>query len=243
MYAKHYETRGAGGETFIGFFENYTASATRELWRSGYKARADELYALLREYFGKESNKYKVDIDVFVWRETQDEYAVQPHLSQSDVYAALFNGFINGVIYDDPEVLEGARRFAEEVTSFFKNEHSFKTKFGDERMADLVSDLEKMELAVVATIMRDRSIDIGKRATLWRRLDDFYPGLRPWVYDQVQPAIEQEIASGIYGNVALQTILPEPIGLEQARMLMGEDVEAAEERIAQLRSRATIMRR
>ena len=51
FYEKHCFTRGAGGDTFVGFFQNCLSSGVREWYRAGEVDRAQKLLDRLEELY------------------------------------------------------------------------------------------------------------------------------------------------------------------------------------------------
>ena len=147
FYAKHYDTRGAGGEGFIGFLQNFMSSAVREAYRSGEWGRARELLARLDDRFGRGAkylpdSKYSQPLDLFVKNQIEGEYEFQPMLAPSEAMAALRYAFRVGVGRDREDVWEQALTFVSQVVAIFKkNEYyDYKSKFGSARMGDLMKD-------------------------------------------------------------------------------------------------------
>ena len=78
VYMKYYNVRGGGGESFIGFLQNFLSSATREWYRAGEVEKAQKLLNRLDRLFGVDTRwhnpTYRLPLDVFVRNETFDEY-------------------------------------------------------------------------------------------------------------------------------------------------------------------------
>ncbi len=139
VYLKHYRTRGGGGDTFLGFLENFLSSSVREWYRAGETEKAQRLLDRLDSLAGRGAPEavgrnpdYSLPLDVFVWKQTLNEYEFQPHLAPSDVAASLRYGFVMGLGQDRPELLEQSKEFAKKVTEYFKgNEYNnYVNKFG-----------------------------------------------------------------------------------------------------------------
>jgi hypothetical protein len=94
MYAKHVDVRGAGGERIINFLQNFLRSAISEWYRSGEFERAKQLKHRLESLFGRGAHPPRYDydpelLDVFVKKETFEQYETQPHVAPRDVAASL----------------------------------------------------------------------------------------------------------------------------------------------------------
>jgi hypothetical protein len=254
LYVKHYEVRGAGGETFINFLQNFMSSAIRELYRSGEWGEAQRLMSRLDELFGTGQEggamvgnpKFSLPLDVFVREEIQAEYAFQPHLAPSEVAAALRRGIRVGVLSDRKEVYEQSLHFADAVTEYFRgNEYyNFVTKFGTGRMRDILDELDRSLETAFEQLMRDPTIPLRERLTIWRRIDDFQPRLRHRVYDRVRPHIERQF----YGNPLsarfnFEDVFSTPPGMDQARIQLQLEAAERERRRQAEREREAIERR
>jgi hypothetical protein len=219
-YVKHYDARGGGPESFIGFFQNFLASSVREWYRAGEREKAQKLMDRLNELFGTEQSeaigknpRYRLPLDVFVWEETKDEYEFQPHISVSDVAASLRYGLVQGLGRGDPDLMRQTQQFASKVTAYFQgNEYNnYVNKFGRGRMFELVNGLEDSLRVVFIQVMLDRSIPLPQRVTIWRRIDEIDKTIRGWAYDRVAPAIERELESSGWGKqYTVDPAAPEP---------------------------------
>jgi len=224
LYVKHINVRGAGGETFITFLQNFMGSAIREWYRAGEREKAQQLLDRLEELFRKGVNydnpEWSVPLEVFVRKETFDNYDAQPHLALSDVAASLRYGYLVGICRDRPEVLRDAINFANEVTDFFKGNryYNFVNKFGVGRMKDLLGQLNDTAIIVFAQLMIDRSLPMPERMTLWSQVDKYLPGIRVRAYDIIAPTLAQELSTSPWGKrYTLAEVLPEPPGLDEYR--------------------------
>lgn len=241
-YIKHMQTRGAGGDGFIGFYENFMSAAVRESYRSGDHGRAQQLLDHLDSLFGRgadlQSNRFHVPLDIFVANDTRDNYQQQPALAPSEVAAGLRYGFLQGILNDEPEIFQESLRFAHNVIELFRSDQSFSNRFGRQRMAELVADLEASVMVVLQSVMIDPSINMERRRDLWRKIDEHDPLLRAYTYDDIKPYLEQELARSALGQVySIEDVLPEPPGLAEARRAIAEAQAAAARELEQGRNR------
>ena len=226
FYEKHYLTRGAGGDTFVGFFKNFLSSAVREWYRAGEIERAQKLLDRLDDLFGDtifHDPSYRIPVDIFVRKQTFDEYQFQPHMAPSEVAASLRLAYLVGVAQNRPEVTQRAIGFAKEVTEYFKgNEYSnFVNKFGVQRIGDIIDRLERSAVDVLGFLMIDRTVPLLDRMTVWAGVDEVGPELRGRVYDRVKPVIEHELQTRQIGAVlSIDQVLPAPANLEVVRVIM-----------------------
>lgn len=248
FYAKHYDTQGAGGETFIGFLENFMASAIRQTYRSGDTDRAQELLDMLDEKFGMIGNrrnpKYAVSVEQFVREELQGEIELQPHIAPSEVYASLRNGFLLGVARNDEERYKEAVQYSSFVIRTYKDAHDYTTKMGTERMAGMMQDLPTAKRIVFAQLMTDPSIRIREKKTIWDNIDRFeqqsMPGLDPRsqqlqlrarTYDMIAPRLERQFATHELSNrYSFDEFFPPPPNLDAVRRQMAEEFRRQQER-------------
>jgi hypothetical protein len=254
LYVKHYDVRGAGGETFIAFLQNFMGSAIRELYRSGEWAEAQRLMDRLDAIFGTgqmggavgANPIYSMPLDVFVRDQVQAEYAFQPHLAPSEVAAALRRGIRVGVINDRQDVFEQSLIFAQRVTEYFKgNEYyEFVNKFGRGRMNELIQQLEGSLETAFEQLMRDPTVPLQERLTIWRQIDRFEPRLRVRVYDRVKPHIEQQFAMNpLAQRFELAQVFPQPPGIDAYRAQLARQRAEREQRLQEEREREAIQRR
>ncbi|MHC4108478.1 MAG: hypothetical protein ACYSTY_10380, partial [Planctomycetota bacterium] len=174
---------------------------------------------------------YRVSLDLFVRKQTFDEYHFQPHLAPSEVAASLRLAYLVGVAQNRPEVTKQAINFANQVTQYFKtNEYaSFVNKFGVGRIADIIDELDRSAVDVLAHIMVDRTIPLQDRMTVWAGVDRVDPELRARVYDRARPVIERELENREIGTVlAIDQVLPAPVNLDAVRVLMEAERRARE---------------
>jgi hypothetical protein len=246
---KYYYARGAGSDTFVAFLQNFMGSAIREAYRAGETARAQEMLDRLDRLFGSGAiishQQYKMPLDVWVWKETKDNYDQQPHLAPSEVAAGLRHGFIVGIGYNQPEVLRDAIQFADKVTEYFKGNRyfDFENKFGRGRMKELIAELERTAEAVLFSVMVDRSIPLEDRITIWNQVDQYIPSLRARVYDQLKPALAAELQSSVWSRkYGIDDVLSVPPDLEIVRVRMAEERRQREQELEEMGERDTIER-
>ncbi|MDA0802386.1 MAG: hypothetical protein O2819_01315 [Planctomycetota bacterium] len=231
LYQKHYGTRGAGGDTFIDFYENFMASAIRELYRAGDIEGAQQILDKLDRLFGRggfvPNNKYEAPLDVFVRNITYGEYEYQPEAARSDVYNALRRGFREGLLLNRKQVLDSAITFAEELTEFFQGTRytNFVNKFGERRMADLVSDIRTSIDTVFLEVLLDQSQPIIDRLTIYNRAGEAYQRA---AYDAAHVALRSEYERTVLAkSLPFDRAFPEPPGMEAYRAFKAAEAERA----------------
>ena len=234
VYEKHYNSRGGGGDTFSNFHENFMKQAVRQLWRAGEYEDAGEIYEYLDSLYGTggiiPNLAYSVPIEKFVKDQATGEYEMMPEVARSDVYAALRRGFREGLLLNDPEVLEDAVRFAGELTAYFKNieNNDYVSKFGDARMRDLIGDLETSVRDVFRGVLLDRSLSLMDRLTIYSRAGD---AQKRMAYDEVRPALEAEFNASFLSQAApFDRAFPEPPGMQAYRSAQAAAAAAAKMR-------------
>jgi len=251
FYAKYYDTRGAGGETFIMFLENFMSSAVREAYRSGEWERAERLYATLDERFGRglahtPNPKYSLPLEVFVREQIREEYESQPHLAPSEAVASMRAAFRMGVGYDNEEIYRQAITFVQQVIRIYRDNewYRYTTKFGTGRMRDLMQDFPTLRRGVFEQLMTDPSISLQEKATIWTFIDKYAPRLRLEVYDQVIPSLQMQLEQSEFRArfADARQIFPAPPGLEEYRRILAAE-RARQEAERQQTDRAEIERR
>ena len=225
MYDKHYESRGAGGDTFTNFHENFMSRAVCSLFRSGDTVRAKEILGRLDELYGSggliPNLKYSVPLDVFVQEQTYDSYVDEPWTAYNDVQSVLVRGFREGLLFNRPEVLEDALEFARDLTLYFKkSDHDYVNKFGEGRMSDLMSDLDKSIQDVFLMVLLDTSMPMVDRITIYNRAPAEQQML---IYDQALPLLEAEFnGSALARKLNFASVFPEPPNMEAFRLLQSD---------------------
>lgn len=252
LYTKHFDTRGAGGETFITFLQNFMSSAIREWYRAGETAKAQQLMDMLDNLFGSGQSvavgrnpRFSQDLDVFVREEVRDQYQFQPHLAPSDVAASLRYGLRVGIGQNRPEVWEQAITFARQVTDFFKGNdyYDYVNKFGRGRMSEIIGALETSAETAFLQLMTDTSIPLEERLTVWRQIEQHEPLLRLRIYDWIRPSIEQQYqANPLSQRFTLSQVFPAPRGIEAYRVQMARERAEREARLEEQRRREAIDR-
>jgi hypothetical protein len=218
FYSKYYDARGAGGDTFIAFLQNFMASAIREAYRSGEFARAQRLYDSLIERFGV--MRYPLPIDVFVKKEIEGEIEFQPHIAPSEAVASMRYAFRIGVGRDRPEVWDQAVTYTRQMIDLFKENESndYYTRFATGRMRDLMKDLGSVQTDVLLQLMTDPTIQFEEKLTIWGNLDKFAPRLRLAVYDRMAPVVQRQLQRHELGQkYTFAQLFPEPPGFELYR--------------------------
>lgn len=243
LYAKHYETRGAGGDSFTNFHENFMSSAVRELFRAGEIEAAqkildelDRLYGTGSRIVNNPSSQYRQPLEVFVRNQTYGEYEFQPEVARSDVYSALQRGFREGLLNNDYEKLREAIKFAHEVTEYYRTTRytDFVNKMGERRLADLIGDLGSSVRNVFTRLMVDPTLPLVDRLTIYNRAKE---DLRRLVYDDVKPQLELELQNSPLAQVlTLNEVLPEPPGMDEYRAQVAEERARQEESADAMRS-------
>jgi hypothetical protein len=227
LYAKHYDTRGAGGETFMSFHQNFMKQAVRELYRSGDVAGAQEILDRLDRLYGTgaviPNSDYSLPIDQFVQRVTFGEYEMQPEVARSDVYSVLERGFREGLLLENEKVLKEALDFARDLTRYFREVrfNDFVNKFGEGRMKDLIGQLDESIPAVLTKVLLDTQQPLLDRLVIYRKAPE---ELRALVYDRVKAPLQMEYQSNKLASTGmkLEELLPEPPGIEEARRQLAE---------------------
>lgn len=243
LVRKHYDTRGAGGDSFVTFHQNFMSDKVRELYRLGEREAAqrvlDELDHMYREVARPATTRFNTPLDVFVNREVQGEYSMQPHMAPSEVAMALRNGYIQAWVHGREDVLEDAMNFADNVIRYFREEaNDYTTKFGSQRMGDIMQDIESARYWVFQQLMVDGSVPLIDRLQMWSRAPD---DLKSRAYDRIVEQIAQQASRDPFAqNLSIDQVLPQPAGLE-ARRRAEAARRAAEQEAAE--SRAPIERK
>ena len=226
LYDKHYETRGAGGDTFTTFHENFMSDAVGKLYRSGNQLEAEELLDRLDSLYGSggviPNLKYSDPVDVFVQQQTYGNYLDRPWLAFGDVQAALLRGYREGLLLNRPELLEQAIKFSRDLTLYFKesDNHDYVNKFGEGRMTDLVSNIEKSVRDVFSLVLTNQSMSLVDRLTIFNRAP---VDQQRMVFDGMGPILEAEFnQSPLVTTLDFNSVFPEPAGMEEYRILEAE---------------------
>lgn len=239
LYDKHYDSRGAGGDTFAGFYENFMKSAVRLLYRAGELERAQEILDRLDTLFGRggliPNMEYSVALDMFVQEQTYGAYLDQPWAAYGDIQAALIRGYREGLLLGREEILEDAIKYARDLTLYFKESEEFDyvNKFGEARMNDLVADLDRSIADVFAFVLIDQEMPLVDRLTIYNRAP---VEQKMVVYDVARDAVEAEFeASPLSRRIEFANIFPEPEGMDAYREIQMQ----RNEKLIQERSRNT----
>lgn len=238
LYLKYYDTRGAGGESFIGFIENFLSFSVRQWYRAGEREKARQLYARLDSLFGRgavpPNNKYNRPLEVFIREETRGHYEDQPFLAPSEVAASLRYAFRVGVGRDNRQVWEDALKFASDVTEYFKtNEwNAYVNKFGRGRISELVGMLEDSVEIAFEQVMTDPTLEMRERAVIWNKVDQYNDKLRLRVYDRILPHLQRQYQQHVLAQrFPMAELFPPPPGLEAYRKQMEQQrLEEEEQR-------------
>ncbi|MCH2143586.1 MAG: hypothetical protein MK082_00405 [Phycisphaerales bacterium] len=226
LYDKHYETRGAGSDTFTTFHENFMTWAVGMLYRSGEIQQAQDLLERLDALYGSggviPNLTYDRPLDLFVQESTYGNYLDRPWLAYGDVQAALRRGYREGILLNRPKLLENALTFAKDLTRYFKEseDHDYVNKFGEARMTDLVSNISKSVQDVFVSVLSDPTLSLVDRLTIFNRAP---VEQRRLVYDIAKPILETEFTnSPLSETLEFPSIYPEPPGMEEFRVLQAE---------------------
>ena len=201
--------------------------AVRELYRLGDIEGSQAILDKLDKLYGTGGviphEGYKKPIKEFVQDVLYGEFEMQPEVVRSDVYATLERGFREGLLLDNPQVLEDAIRYARDLTTYFRDSryNDFVTKFGDGRMRDVLGSLEESIPAVLSKILLDTSQPMLDRLVIYRKAPD---DVRALIYDQVKPILEREWATGRLAKTGMsfEQAFPEPPGIEDVRRAQAE---------------------
>ena len=250
-YEKHYDTRGAGGEGFIGFLQNFMAAAVRESYRSGEFGRAQELLDALDQRFGMgapegmRNPRYSQPLEVFVREEVENELQFQPHLAPSEVFASMRRAYRVGVGRDQEEVWNNCLTFVAQVVTIFKeNEYyDYVNKFGVGRLADILQDPATIVRESFKTVMTDQSVPLQERVTIWNRVDRFRGAelARAYAYDEVIDELRRQVSRHALGQrYSAAQLFPPPPNLQRIRQEIAAAEAARQQREAEQRQRDTI---
>ncbi|MSR33608.1 MAG: hypothetical protein EXS12_02230 [Phycisphaerales bacterium] len=226
LYKKHYQTRGAGGDTFCDFHENFMGQAIRQLFRVGDYAGAQEILDHLDQLYGRggliPNNQYEKSLEDFVRDATYGEYDMVPDVARTDVYAVLQRGFREGLLLGRKKILEESLQFAKDLTDYFQGNRytDFVNKFGEMRMADLVGDIRRSVEDVLILLLRDNNQPLLDRLTIYNRASEEQ---RRMVYDAVKDQIAMELkASPLSEAIEFSAAFPEPPEMDSYRVLQAE---------------------
>jgi hypothetical protein len=245
LYAKHNPTRGAGGDTFIDFYENFMSNAIRQLYRAGDLAGAQEILTDLDNRFGRggliPNTKYARPLDVFVQEVTYEEYENVPAVAITDALQALRRGFHEGILLDKPELLRDALKFAADVRDYFQHTRyaDYENKFGVGRVKELIDDLNGIVENAYVGLMLDTSVPLLDRLEIFAKSNEEYKRM---AYDFARPQIEAELAASPLGQrLKITDVLPEPPGMEAYRVAKAARIQREKEEEAS-RSQTTFQR-
>ena len=233
LYQKHYQTRGAGSDTFCDFHENFMSQAIRQLFRVGDYAGAQEILDHLDQLYGRggliPSEKYQKSLEDFVRDATYGEYEMVPDVARTDVYAVLQRGFREGLLLGRKKILDESLKFAKDLTDYFQGNRytDFVNKFGEKRMADLVGDIRRSVEDVLIALIRDTNQPLLDRLSMYNRATEEQ---RRMVYDSVKDQIESELKESPLSQVMqLAVALPEPPEMQSYRALQAEAARLRQE--------------
>ena len=233
LYQKHYQTRGAGSDTFCDFHENFMSQAIRQLFRVGDYAGAQEILDHLDQLYGRggliPSEKYQMSLEDFVRDATYGEYEMVPDVARTDVYAVLQRGFREGLLLGRKKILDESLKFAKDLTDYFQGNRytDFVNKFGEKRMADLVGDIRRSVEDVLIALIRDTNQPLLDRLSMYNRATEEQ---RRMVYDSVKDQIESELKESPLSQVMqLAVALPEPPEMQSYRALQAEAARLRQE--------------
>ncbi|MCI0629929.1 MAG: hypothetical protein L0Y44_04665 [Phycisphaerales bacterium] len=264
FYKKHDDLRGAGGERFIVFLQNFMGSAICYWYRAGEIGRAQALLNRLHGLFGSgptATTKYIQPLDTFVWAETEDQYQAQPHLAPRDIAASLNYGLKLGIVRNQPEVLVNSLKFTHQVTDWFKGNHwnEYTDRYGEARIADIIGSVEdSAEIAYLQTML-DPTLTLDERSVLWLQTDRVEaevirddpkllgrtaPAFRALVYDRMVPMLQMQYqGSEVSANRTFEELFPPPPNLEQQRILLEQRKKDREKKMQEIRERDPFQRR
>lgn len=250
LYKKHFFVRGAGSDTFTTFLRNFLGSAVREWYRQGETERAQAILDQLDDLFGTgatpPNNAYKVPLDVWVKNETEGMYERLPAVAISDVTSALRYAFRVGVGQNNPEVFNEALKFAQQVTTAFKdNEYNdYTTKFGTGRIKDIIGALESSAQITFEQLMTDPTISVEERMAIWGGVDRLQQGLRPRVYDRILSRLQTQYERHPLSRIrTFNEAFPEPPGLQAWRQQMAKEAADAKAAAAENNPSNTVDRK
>jgi len=235
LYKKHYFVRGAGSDTFTTFLRNFLGSAVREWYRQGEIVRAQGILDQLDDFFGTgatpPNNMYKVPLDVWVKNQTKGQYERVPAIAISDVTSALRYAFRVGIGQNNPELFREAVNFANQVTTEFRTNdyNNYTTKFGTGRIKDIIGVLESSAQITFEQLMTDPTVSIEERMAIWSGVDRLEQGLRPRVYDRIQPRLKAQYDRHPLSKIrSFEKAFPEPPGLQAWRQRMAQEAVQSE---------------
>ena len=233
LYQKHYQTRGAGSDTFCDFHENFMSQAVRQLFRVGDYAGAQEIMEHLDQLYGQggliPNSKYVKSLEDFIRDATYGEYEMVPDVARTDVYAVLQRGFREGLLMGRKKILEESLKFAKDLTEYFQGTRytDFVNKFGEKRMADLVGDIRKSVEDVLIALIRDNNQPLFDRLSIYNRANEEQ---RRMVFDAVKDQIAMELKeSPLSEAMPLSSALPEPPDMQAYRALQAEAARLRQE--------------
>jgi hypothetical protein len=229
LYVKYSDPkiRGMGGDLFIDFYQNFMVAAVRDYFRSGDVARAQTLLDHLDRRFGLGGSppdpRYSKPLEVFIRDETRGEYEYQPELARTEVGAGLKQGLL-ALCVDRADDFRASLRFAQEVIAYFKENryNDFVNRFGEGRMSALVGSLDMSVAAAIDQLMRDPSIDLPCRMTIWSKLDEYAQRDKMMAYSESlrREVAEQLRVSYLGRSLTIDQVLPKPDGWDEYQQRM-----------------------
>ncbi|HWB20934.1 MAG TPA: hypothetical protein VG711_11585 [Phycisphaerales bacterium] len=243
LYKKYFGTRGAGGETFIAFLQNFMGSAIRQWYRAGEIDRAQKLLDKMDKLFPQA--EFAVPLDVFVRSQTLEQYQAQPHLAPGDLAASLQYGIRVGIGGDNPDVWKNAVNFANQIVNFFKTNdwNNYANKFGYMRMADIIQGVEDAKETALLQFMTDPTFSIDERMNVWGKVDKYEPTLRGLVYSSMKPLLQQEFGHTTRSKMMkFDDAFPAPPNLDAMEKFLAERKAQYDKKIEEARKRDTMAR-
>jgi len=198
-------------------YENHLRDVVRLYYRMGETALAEHYYEKLRTWDGLNVNNntateadFSLPLSEFVKIDLGDRLT-SPQVAEQEIYGALHDAFIRGILRNQPKVYSAQLAYASQVHKYYFEKQNVNTPAGeDQRMAGYFED-RFVDVAGDALARNLTNGNLGElqAAELWRRCP---LGLQQAAYDRLKTAAGDRIPG-------FSTLFPEPPGMERYRQI------------------------
>jgi len=224
---RHFRLLGEG-------YANFLRDVVRTYYRMGDIAKARDYYEQLRKWpyhniHDPEDLKRMLSepLEVFV-KIDFEERIISPEVAQSEIVGALRDAIIRGILGNDRRVYEGQLQYAADVHEYYMGEQNRRTTVDAERnrMQLLEPRFADQVAVVLVDLIASGSLGPEQAAYVWRRIPS---GLAQVAYDRLTRE-----SAGAMPREQLQTLFPEPPGMEEYRAMRAQleaNSDAARQRL------------
>jgi len=201
-------------------YENFLKDVIRAYYRLGDKVTAQAYMDKLTLWEGKNTNDpqliedLRLPLDEFVLKQLEEDRLTIPYVFTSEVFGALTDAYIRGLLGGNPRVFQAQYQYAEKVHKHYFKRHDMEEIVDPDRtrMEYMPREFPETAALVLRNLITSGAIEPGQGARIYQQSPE---PIQKLVFDEIRATLA---ARGMREDV-FKTLYPEPPGMVEFRKL------------------------